>query len=219
MQQLHHVYHVSPGATLIAAGASSPELLCTLVSLFITHSSLGLGTIVGSEIFNQLIICAGSVYASRPKRWIGTNADVSSENHHNGGETFYQYLVLDKVMVVREVFFYALSIGLLYIALNDARHGDDGEGNDGVEYVYVSCWKALVLFGGYIIYVVVCSNMDSVLITLRTFCRMIERIWNAERGDNSSEDDLVAPGIIPESTVEYELNEENKEGVNHKVSA
>lgn len=34
-------------ATLMAAGASSPELLCTLVSLFVTHSSLGLGNIVG----------------------------------------------------------------------------------------------------------------------------------------------------------------------------
>eukprot|EP00956_Cyclotella_meneghiniana_P036302 scaffold123784_cov22-Cyclotella_meneghiniana.AAC.1 len=53
------------GATLMASGASSPELLCTLISLFVTHSSLGLGTIVGSEIFNLLIICAGSVYASK----------------------------------------------------------------------------------------------------------------------------------------------------------
>jgi len=93
------------GATLMAAGASSPELFSSFVSLFITHSALGLGTvsftdsicrwsrlqwilvyqcwgvqtiidvsptfsitgllysivaqIVGSEIFNQLIICAG----------------------------------------------------------------------------------------------------------------------------------------------------------------
>ena len=41
------------GATLMAAGASSPELFSSIVSLFITHSALGLGTIVGSEIFNQ----------------------------------------------------------------------------------------------------------------------------------------------------------------------
>jgi Ca2+/Na+ antiporter len=42
------------GATLMAAGASSPELFSSFVSLFITHSALGLGTIVGSEIFNQV---------------------------------------------------------------------------------------------------------------------------------------------------------------------
>ena len=31
------------GATLMAAGASSPELFSSIVSLFITHSALGLG--------------------------------------------------------------------------------------------------------------------------------------------------------------------------------
>lgn len=45
------------GATLMAAGASSPELFSSFVALFVTHSALGLGTIVGSEIFNQLTIC------------------------------------------------------------------------------------------------------------------------------------------------------------------
>jgi Ca2+/Na+ antiporter len=42
------------GATLMAAGASSPELFSAILSLFVTHSALGLGTIVGSEIFNQV---------------------------------------------------------------------------------------------------------------------------------------------------------------------
>lgn len=38
------------GATLMAAGASSPELMAALLSIFITHSALGMGTIVGSEV-------------------------------------------------------------------------------------------------------------------------------------------------------------------------
>jgi len=84
------------GATLMAAGASSPELLCTIISLFVTHSSLGLGTIVGSEIFNQLIICAGSVYSSKTHN--------NDENVSKYGERF---LVLDKTMVIREVGFMA----------------------------------------------------------------------------------------------------------------
>lgn len=41
---------MSTGATLMAAGASSPELFASIVSLFITHSSLGMGTIIGSEV-------------------------------------------------------------------------------------------------------------------------------------------------------------------------
>lgn len=76
----------------MAAGASSPELFSSIISLFVTHSALGLGTIVGSEIFNQvsdlslddvggiltnltnayifllltqLVICAGAVYAGK----------------------------------------------------------------------------------------------------------------------------------------------------------
>lgn len=53
------------GATLMATGASAPELLASCMSLFVTHSSLGLGTIVGSEIFNHLIICAGSILAGK----------------------------------------------------------------------------------------------------------------------------------------------------------
>jgi len=38
------------GATLMAAGASSPEMFSALVSVFITHSALGIGTVVGSEV-------------------------------------------------------------------------------------------------------------------------------------------------------------------------
>ena len=38
------------GATLMAAGASSPELFAALTSVFITHSALGIGTVVGSEV-------------------------------------------------------------------------------------------------------------------------------------------------------------------------
>lgn len=142
-----HIPDDVAGATLMAAGASSPELLCTLVSLFVTHSSLGLGTIVGSEIFNQLIICAGSVYSTR-----------------------HLVLVLDKRMVVREVGFYAISIGLLYVALSESR--DDGD-DDEVDHVYVSFWKACLLFGGYILYVVVCANTKFVERCIRRlfFCR------------------------------------------------
>ncbi|CAB9500403.1 Sodium/potassium/calcium exchanger [Seminavis robusta] len=126
------------GATLMAAGASSPELFSSFVALFITHSALGLGTIVGSEIFNQLIICAGAVFASSSGR-----------------------LQLDKPIVLREVGFYGLSIGLLYFALNDRRPSDDDE--LGEDHIFINFLDACILFGGYIAYVLVCANMDAIV--------------------------------------------------------
>jgi len=121
------------GATLMAAGASSPELFSSFVSLFITHSALGLGTIVGSEIFNQLVICAGAVYAAR-----------------SGS------LKLDKAILVREVGFYALSIILLLCALQDHRPVD----GDPEDHIFISFFESCYLFGTYILYVLVCAKFD-----------------------------------------------------------
>jgi len=47
------------GATLMAAGSSAPELSIALIALFShggAHSDLGIGTIVGSAVFNILVI-------------------------------------------------------------------------------------------------------------------------------------------------------------------
>ena len=91
---------------------------------------------MGSEIFNQLVICAGAVYASKT----GT-------------------LVLDRAIVIREVGFYALGIGLLYFALKDSRV-DSEDVEEGVEHIYVSFLDAALLVGGYLMYVGVCANME-----------------------------------------------------------
>ena len=134
-------FHLSDdvaGATLMAAGASSPELFSSIIALFVTHSALGLGTIVGSEIFNQLMICAGSVLSSRTGK-----------------------LKLDGAILAREVGFYALSIILLMIALRDTRpHEDDP---DGPEFIYIDFADGLMLFAAYCLYVLVCANYDAML--------------------------------------------------------
>lgn len=80
------------GATFMAAGASSPELFAAVISLFVTRTALGIGTIIGSEIFNHLCICAGSVLYSKSG-----------------------VLELDPRILAREVVFYGLAIlALLY---------------------------------------------------------------------------------------------------------
>ena len=46
------------GATFMAAGSSAPELFASVIGVFITESDIGLGTIVGSAVFNILFIVA-----------------------------------------------------------------------------------------------------------------------------------------------------------------
>jgi Ca2+/Na+ antiporter len=78
------------GATFMAAAASSPEMFAAFISLFVTHSALGVGTILGSELFNHLIITAGSIYYSK------------------GGT-----IKCDWRLVGRESFFYLFAMALL----------------------------------------------------------------------------------------------------------
>ena len=44
------------GATFMAAGSSAPELFTAIVTVLITGGSEGLGTIVGSAVFNMMVI-------------------------------------------------------------------------------------------------------------------------------------------------------------------
>lgn len=83
------------GATICALGCNGPELFSNLISLY-TGSDAGIGVVVGSEIFNLLIIigCATIAAPRSP-------------------------LEIERVPFARDVAFYALSIGLLYWALLD----------------------------------------------------------------------------------------------------
>ncbi|NWI33376.1 NCKX4 protein, partial [Sula dactylatra] len=54
-QKLHLSEDVA-GATFMAAGSSTPELFASVIGVFITHGDVGVGTIVGSAVFNILCI-------------------------------------------------------------------------------------------------------------------------------------------------------------------
>ncbi|XP_070074877.1 sodium/potassium/calcium exchanger 4 isoform X5 [Drosophila takahashii] len=54
---LRMTYDVA-GATFLAAATSAPELFVAFVGTFITHGDIGVGTIVGSSVFNILVIAA-----------------------------------------------------------------------------------------------------------------------------------------------------------------
>lgn len=46
------------GATVMAAASSSPELFINVIGTFVTEGDLGVGTIVGSAVFNILAVPA-----------------------------------------------------------------------------------------------------------------------------------------------------------------
>lgn len=46
------------GATFMAGATSSPELFVNVIGTFITEGDIGIGTIVGSAVFNILAVAA-----------------------------------------------------------------------------------------------------------------------------------------------------------------
>ena len=86
------------GATFMAAGSSAPELFTSMSAIFSPGAgSVGVGTIVGSAVFNILMI-------------IGLTAVLA-------GET----LQLNWQPLLRDTVFYSISIMLLSVALWDGR--------------------------------------------------------------------------------------------------
>jgi Ca2+/Na+ antiporter len=85
------------GATICALGCNGPELFSNLISLY-THSDAGIGVVVGSEIFNLLVIVGCStIFAPQIP------------------------LSLERLPFTRDVIAYAISIAMLYVALLDKK--------------------------------------------------------------------------------------------------
>ena len=51
------------GATLMAAGCNAPELFASFIGVFVQHSTVGAGTVVGSAPFNILCITGAAAFA------------------------------------------------------------------------------------------------------------------------------------------------------------
>ncbi|MDQ7024399.1 MAG: calcium/sodium antiporter [Anaerolineae bacterium] len=85
------------GASLMAVGSSAPELFIALTAVFAAdaaHSSVGIGTIVGSAVFNILVIT-------------GASAVIVGD------------LVVKKGSVERDIIFYLGSVALLLFIFRD----------------------------------------------------------------------------------------------------
>lgn len=85
------------GATLMALGCNGPELALNMINIW-KPSSIGVGAVVGGEVFNVLVIIGTAVLAT-PKD--------------------YMPLKLSKTSFFRDIFFYVASVLLLFLALRD----------------------------------------------------------------------------------------------------
>lgn len=93
-------FGISPdvaGATLMAAGGSAPELFTSVIGVFIAISDVGIGTIVGSAVFNVLFVIAACAFASA------------------------KALSLTAWPLIRDTFFYSISLMLLVGFFNDEK--------------------------------------------------------------------------------------------------
>lgn len=86
------------GATLMAFGCNGPELFVNGIAIFVTHSDVGVGTVVGSEIFNLLCIIGGATLV----------APIAP-------------LPVDRASFARDCAFYALAAGLLGAVVLDGK--------------------------------------------------------------------------------------------------
>jgi len=85
------------GATLMALGCNGPELALNTIAIF-HPSNIGVGAVVGGEVFNVLVII-GTALLATPQE--------------------YMPLKLGSFAFFRDITFYALSVALLYWTLQD----------------------------------------------------------------------------------------------------
>lgn len=120
------------GATFMAAGSSAPELFTSLASVMFpdpcsNRSSVGIGTIVGSAIFNILII-------------IGATALLITAP-----------LQLSWRPLVRDTCWYAFSIAILVVFVMGDQQDDEITGKKSG---YVTWWEGLIMTCCYFLYIV-----------------------------------------------------------------
>lgn len=104
LEVLTEALRVSPdvaGATFMELGGSAPELMTSLIGLFIFESDVGVGTIVGSASFNILFVISLCCFFAT-KRWNGK-------------------LDLAPYPVLRDSIFYAVCLAAMTAFLFDSR--------------------------------------------------------------------------------------------------
>lgn len=131
------INHDIAGATLMAAGGSAPELFTSIIGVFIAQNDIGIGTIVGSAVFNICAVLGACAFIVSSKL-IRTNADKPEEDPILEP----QVLNLKAYPLMRDTFFYVLSL-VLIVASFVTNIGSNGGHN---EITWIESTILLVIF-------------------------------------------------------------------------
>lgn len=131
------------GATFMAAGGSAPELFTSIIGVFIAVSDVGIGTIVGSAVFNILFVIAACAFAAT------------------------EALQLTAWPLIRDVFFYSVSLILLVVFFNDNK---------------IFWYEALILFLWYFAYVTFMKFSEKTEDKLRALLKLEPANREEDRG-------------------------------------
>jgi K+-dependent Na+/Ca+ exchanger-like protein len=119
LEEISDVLSLSPdvaGATFMAAGSSAPELFTSLMGVFAVQNDVGVGTIVGSAVFNLCCIIGGTALFTPTT------------------------LVIDWKPITRDTFFYALSIAaMIYVLADGTVNTIEAASLMGFYVLYVIC--------------------------------------------------------------------------------
>merc|ERR1719440_1064640 len=98
LEDISEALNLSPdvaGATFMAAGSSAPELFTSLMGVFAVKNDVGIGTIVGSAVFNLCCIIGGTALFTPTT------------------------LVIDWKPITRDTLFYGIAIAAMIYVLQD----------------------------------------------------------------------------------------------------
>ena len=137
------------GAIFIGSGLSLPSVFASYIGLFGSNSAIGVGTVIGGDIFNHLINIAGSI--------------MVAPNYT---------LKLDKVVLTREVFFYLISTVLLIWAVKGNIYPSITTTfiqTSWVDCLTINWYNSFVLLMGYVFYCIVVVNFDRIHNYIKSF--------------------------------------------------
>eukprot|EP00435_Cladocopium_sp_Y103_P057308 s1948_g19.t1 len=122
-----HIPDDVAGATLMALGCNGPELALNMINIW-QPSSIGVGAVVGGEVFNVLVIIGTAVLATPDEYMPLKLSKLSFCRDRRAAEFEFEFYLglefplqpfLFSTSPVQDIFFYVASVLLLFVALRD----------------------------------------------------------------------------------------------------
>ena len=156
------------GATFMAAGSSAPELATSLVTVFTSRNSTGLGTILGSAVFNLVMIVAMSgLFGNGPQGKVHRACETASVAA-GGPDKLPQGLFLDWRPLARDASFYIVSLVICVVFALTAVTGEQYDGNDEIACMPgYNWWEGAILVGLYGFYILVMVKNEDFMSCLK----------------------------------------------------